>query len=241
MSQPNFSLKRQLSGTSTIRGLNFAYRLNQWGPKVGPSLIAANDYPKGLTGVSGPITYIESLFGIESAQDTLNDAQERLDSSSQILNILATPIGTAQAQAQAYNSSSDQATLAKSQALQAHIAGLSATLENLKTAWQNIQTTVTALNGGPALDKTSAQTLKDQAGQLLDSAQALKDQVDALPKAVSDITSTASSGPGVTGYIENLVSSNVSKLTWILGGAAAVYFLAPTFIPRMARGLKKAL
>jgi hypothetical protein len=248
LSQPNKSLQRQLAGLYGIRGLNFAYRLNTWGPKEGPPMLPANTFPAGsippdwqrTPSLSSPFTWMEGVLGIEAPADMATDAANTLnDAVSQMTGSL-TAIQTLVNQAQAYSSSSDQAVLAKAQACLAEGAGLVSTYQTLQAASGNLQTQITTAQADPGLTKDTAQGLKDAAAAFAAQVATYVSGVKQFSKDVSALSGAAQSGPGVTGYIENLVSSSTSKLTWIIGGGLMIYFLAPTFIPRMIRGARKA-
>ena len=246
LSQPNRAIRRDLAGLYGIRGLNFAYRLNTWGPKEGPAMIAANAFPSGyiappaLAGLRGVFTTFEGWLGLEAPADMAVDAANTLnDAISQMTGSL-TAIQTLVNQAQGYSGSSDQAVLAKAQACLAEGAGLVAAFQTLQTASNGLQTSITTAQADPALTKDTAQGLKDAAAVFSAQVATFLSGIKQFSKDVSALGGAAQSGPGVTGYIENLVASSTSKLTWIIGGGLMIYFLAPTFIPRMIRGARKA-
>jgi hypothetical protein len=248
MSEPNRSIERGLAG---IKGLNFAYRLNTWGPKEGPAMLPANTFrtgmippdwqrPPALSGLASPFSWFTGMLGIESASGMIADAGDNLNDAISKLSGTLTSIQTLLTQAQGYNGSSDQAVLGKAQACEAEAAGLVGTFQHLQTASADLQSQITPAAADPNLTKETAQNLKNAVASYSDQVDSYLAGIKQLTKDVADLKGTAQSGPGVTGYVENLVSGSVSKLTWIVGGGLMVYFLAPTFIPRLARGLRKA-
>ena len=242
MSQPNASVQRGLAG---IKGLSFAYRLNTWGPKVGPPMIPANAYPSALVpaqapSLSGFFTAIEGMLGVEAPADMVTDAANILNSATSQLTGAQTTIQNLLSQAQAYNSSSDQNVLAKASACESEAAGLIASLQSLQQAAATLQNSVTLAQGNTGIDKPTAQALKDSTSAYSDQVDTFTSGMSQLQKDISALASAAQSGPGLTGSIANTVASSVSTLTWIVGGGLMVYLLAPTFIPRLAGGIRKA-
>lgn len=237
MSRYNREIKRGLAG---IRGLNFAYRLNNWGPKNGPSMLPANAFTKGYAptpqGLSGPITWVESIFGVESAANMLVDAQDTLADVNESLNSASLQIHTLLNQAQGYDSVTGADVQAKAQACQSQAVGLQSNLASMQTASQNIATEIST---NPT-DKTIAQSIKDAASALQGQVSTLLKNVSHLQDDVTALIKYAQSGPGAVQTLENAAVSSISTLTWIAGGGALIYLLAPTFIPRMIGGLRKA-
>ncbi len=80
MSQYNRDLKRNLADN----GLSFAYRLNTWGPKVGPPMLPAN--------LAGPISWVEGVFGIQSPSSILSDANDEVKADMTKLSALLSQI-----------------------------------------------------------------------------------------------------------------------------------------------------
>lgn len=243
MSVPNWAIQRGLAG---IKGLNFSYRLNTWGPKEGPPMIPANAFAKGmiappaLSGLKSFFTSVEGMMGIEAPADMVTDAQNSLNTSLTNMTGTLTTIQNLVSQAGGYSSSNDQNVLGKSNACQAEGAGLVSTYQTLQTAAQNLQTSITTAAANPSIDKPTAQGLKDAASAFSDQVSAFLSGVSQLQKDVSALQSAAQSGPGLTGALENTVASSVSTLTWIVGGGLMVYLLLPSFLPRLARGVRKA-
>lgn len=244
----------RVAGLHGIRGLNFSYRLNQWGPKMAPAMLPANTSPYaytpnnpsgGLSGLSGPLSWVESLFGVESIADTLTDASNNVNTATDALYPTQAAIQTLLSQAQAYSGSTDATVQQKSQACQAEAAGLISAMSNLQSA---AGTLITAIQNGQApnssITSDAATDLKQQSAALLDQVNTFVKSIGQLKSDVLDLAKYAQSGPSTIQAIENsvgaTVKSSVSTLTWILGGGALVYFLAPSFIPRLASGIRKA-
>lgn len=241
MSKYNRQLKRGLAG---IRGLNFAYRLNTWGPKQGPSMLPANTFKQGytprggLSGIASPITWLEGALGIEAPTDILADASSTLSNVNTSLATAASTITALLNQAQSYDSVTGADVQSKAQACQAQAAGLQTNLGTLQISSQNISTQISTLSG--TTDKVAAQSAKDAASALSDQVSTFLQGVAGLSTSVAALVKYAQNGPGAVQTLEDAAVSSVSTLTWILGGGALVYFLAPTFLPRMMSGIRKA-
>lgn len=241
----------RVSGLFGLRGLSFGERLIQWGPKVGPAMLPANDFsaaytPSGLSSshLASPVTWVEGIFGLESAADMLNDAATTVADINQNLNPAGTKIQTLLSQAQGYNGAQNASIQSKAQSAQAHAAGLIANLSTLQAASSDLSVQLLSA-------KADANTTKDIGGAFKEQADALSTQVDTFLDGVSSLDSEvkalvkyAQSGPSALESIESSigasVTSSVSTLTWLVGGGALVYFLAPTFIPRLVGGIRKA-
>jgi gas vesicle protein len=240
MSQYNRSIKRGLAG---IRGLNFAYRLNTWGPKNGPAMLPANAFRSSYVptpqGLSSPLTWIEGVFGIESPQDMLTDAQNSLDGAIAPLNGAQTVVQNILSQAQAYDSVTDSRVQAKAQAVEAEAAGLVNIYQNLQSAAQAIINQITGAKGDPNTTKATAQSIKDQIPALKSQVSDFSDAVSTLQDHMAALVKYAQAGPGLGQTLESAAVGSISTLTWILGGGALIYFLAPTFLPRLIRGFSK--
>lgn len=232
-----------VSGLAGIQGLNFSYRLNQWGPKVGPAMVPANDFKSAYLpqGLSGPISWIEGLVGLESAPDMAQDASNTLTSVAASLSPAGTTIQTLIAQAQGYNGAQDPNVQAKAQAAQAEGSGLVSTLATLQTAYQALLTQVNLALQDPNVSKDAAQNLKTQASALEKQVSSLLDNIDEFTSHVNDLEKYAQAGPSVVQGLEGAAINSISTLTWLIGGGALVYFLAPTFVPRMIGGLRKSV
>lgn len=241
MSQYNRVIQRGLSG---IRGLNFAYRLNTWGPKTGPSMLPANAFTRGYIptpqGLASPLTWMEGVLGIESAANILLDAQSSLTNSGQTLTNLSSQVQTLLNTAQGYESSTDATIQAKAQACQSEAAGLTANISTVQTSVQNLETNVTTAQANTNEAQADAQVLKDQASAIATQVSTLSSGVSQLASDVASLQKSAQSGPSITQALEGTVASSVSTLTWIVGGGLMIYLLAPTFIPRLAGGIRKA-
>lgn len=259
MSQPSQTIERALHrnpaaayhpeligpdqpGLHGIKGLNFSYRLNQWGPKTGPTAMPANAFPNAYVpqGLSGPLTWLESLVGLESAEDMVKDASDSLEETASEISPLSSRIQTLLVQAQNYEHATDASVQAKSQAAQAQGAGLTAALSNFQSSYATLLTQVSLAANDASISKDAAKALKDKAALLEKQVSDLSDSVDDFDSNVQDLIKYAQSGPSVTQSLENTAAKSVNTLTWLVGGGALVYFLAPTFIPRMASGIRKA-
>jgi len=211
-------------------------------------MLPANTFPAGsippswqrAPSLSSAFTWVEGVFGIESPQDMATDAQNTLQDAITTMQGSLTAIQTLVNQAQAYNASSDQAVLGKAQASLAEGAGLVANFQTLQTASDGLQAQIISAIQDPNLTKDTAQALKNAASTFASQVDTYLAGIKQFSKDVSALSGAAQSGPGVTGFVENLVSSSTSKLTWIVGGGLMIYLLAPTFIPRLAHGLRKA-
>jgi hypothetical protein len=239
MSQYNRDLKR---GLADVKGLSFAYRLNTWGPKNGPAMLPANTFRRGYTpsvrGLAGPLTWVEGILGIEAPADILTDATNILNDINSQLNTAGTTIATLLNQAHGYDSVAAADVQSKAQACEAEAAGLQANLATLQTSSQNIATSITTLSG--TTDKVAAQTAKDAANNLSAQVSTFMNSVAQLQSDVSALVKYAQSGPGAVQTLENAAVSSISTLTWLVGGGLAVYFLLPSFLPRLASGIRKS-
>lgn len=246
MSQYSRSLQRGLAG---VKGLSFAYRLNTWGPKVGPAMLPANAFRggymptpqnsvSGIRGISSPLTWVESVFGVESVTNILNDAQSDLDSATNALYPLYTTVQNILSQAQAYDSSTVSAIQAKAQAVEAEAVGLVSTYGNLQTQAQAISNALFPMKGDASVSEDQANAIKGQASALSDAADNFSSAVSQLQKDMNALASAAQSGPSVAQSLESTVSGSVSTLTYILGGGVVLYFLAPRMLTSVLRGRK---
>ncbi len=242
MSQYNRSIKRGLAG---IKGLNFAYRLNTWGPKTGPAMLPANAFPGSyvptLQGLRSPFTWIEGVFGVEAAADMILDAENSLNSAMDPLNGAQTTVQNILSQAQKYDNVTDASIQAKAQAVEAEAAGLVSTYQNLQMTAQAIINQITAAKADPNVTKDTANAIKNQIGPFSDQVSSFMKAVSTLQGHMNDLVKGAASGPSLGQSLESAAVSSVSTLTWILGGGALVYFLAPTFLPRMVSGIRKSV
>lgn len=255
LSRPNVAVRRALhnepgaafhptmSGLHGLRGLSFADRLNTWGPKTGPAMVPANTFARGSTisGLSSPFTWLEGMLGIEAPIDMATDAGNTLNSAASSLTGATTQIKTLLAQAQGYDNATNPTIQAKAQACEAEAAGLNSSLATLQSSIAALGSAITAGQQNSAtLTKDQAQALKDQAATLANQVAAFLKGIMQLQSDVADLGKAAQSGPGVMATLEGAAVHSISTLTWILGGGALIYFLAPTFIPRMIGGLRKA-
>ncbi len=242
MSQYNRVFQRGLAG---IKGLEFAYRLNTWGPKTGPAMLPANTfssaYVPNRSGLSGPFSWIEGLVGMEAPQDILTDAQNALDSAVDPLMGAQVTVQTILSKAQAYDSVAEASVQAKAQAVEAEAAGLINTYMNLQSTAQGITNQIQGAKGDPNLSKEAAQHIKDQVSPLDSQISSFSKAVSNLQSHMTDLVKYAQSGPGLGQSLESAAVKSVSTLTWILGGGALIYFLGPTFLPRMAAGIRKTV
>ncbi len=243
MSQPDRTVSRGLAG---LKGLSFAYRLNQWGPKVGPAMISANTFSRGMTppalrGLASPLTWLEGVFGVESAANMVNDAASSLTSALAPLNGLQTTIQTLLGQAQGYDGSNDTTVQAKAQACESEAAGLISSYSTIQTQAQALGTAIQTANADPNVTTTTAQGLKDAVAALTPNIQALVKGVSQLQSDVAALIKYAQAGPGVVQGIESAAVNSISTLTWIIGIGGLGYLLLPSFLPRISKGLGKAV
>lgn len=230
MSQYNRSIKRGLTG---IHGLSFAYRLNQWGPKVGPPMLPGN--------LAGPITWIEGVFGFASPADILSGAKDTLTTDLNSFSTALTQIQNYLTQIQAYDGSAKIDIQTRAQALEAQASGLAGTINNLQTTGGVLLGNVTTAQADSTTSKDAATALKTQVDGYDTQVQAAADAIKQLGKDTASLLKDAGASPGVVAAIENTVLGSVSTLTWILGGSLAAYFLLPSFLPRLAGGLRKTV
>jgi len=231
------------TGLYTVKGPSFQDRLIAWGPAVGPAMKPANDFSKAYipnTGLAGPLTWLEGKLGIESAADMVQDASDILSGISDDVSPLSSELQNDIAQINGYSSAQDASIQAKAQACQAEAAGLLATLSNVQSAYGALSTQVSLAAQDPSVNKDSAQALKTRASNLETQVQALLKNVDQLESHINDLEKAAQSGPSISQALENTAAKSINTLTWLVGGGALVYLLAPTFVPRMIGGLRKA-
>lgn len=240
MSQYNRSLKRGLAG---IQGLNFAYRLNTWGPKDGPAMLPANTFARGYApapqGLASPFTWLQGVFGVESVPNMLNDGLNQLSDALDPLTGAQTTVQNILSKAQAYDSVTGAAVQSKAQAIEAEAVGLVSTYQGLQSAAQAISNQLIAAKGDPSTTKETVNAIRSQIPPLGSQIMAFQKAVSILQDHLNDLIKSAASGPGLGQTLESVAAHSVSTLTWIVGGGALVYFLAPTFVPRMIRGFRK--
>ncbi len=260
MSQPDSSVRRalhndparafspsgSLKGLHGIGGLSFAYRLNQWGPKTQVPMIPANTFrtgyaaPPALSGLASPITWFEGLLGVESPANMVSDANTSMQSALTPLNGMQTTIQGLLTQAQGYDSSTDVTVQSKAQACEAEATGVLNNYSSLQSAAQGIINAIAAASQDPNVTKDTATNLQAQVSAFSSNVSTLQTAVKQLTSDVNALMKYAQSGPGVVQTLENTAVSSISTLTWILGGGALVYFLAPSFLPRLVGGIRKA-
>lgn len=233
-----------VKGLSGIDGLSFAYRLQQWGPRVGPSMLPADSFGAAYvpSGLGSPVSWMLEKLGLTSTGDLLKDALTVLNGASDTLAPLSTKIVTFLTQARSYASSTDAGIQAKSQAAQNKGAGLTASLSTLQSSLSHLITTVKNAQYDASTSKDVAQDLKENADAFADQVSDFAGAVDSFESDVKNLQKTAASGPSsIQNALIGSVTHSVSTLTWIAGGAAAVYFLAPSLIPRLIGGIKKGI
>lgn len=231
MSRYSRNLKRNLADIS------FAYKLNTWGPTPGPSMIPANNFSSGL---AGPFTWIEGLLGLASPQDIAKNAQDILDEAVSPLSSLQAKIQNIRGQASTYQNVTNAGVQAKAQAVVAQATGLVNTYQNIQNASDQLTFTLLGVLSDPALTKSQAQELVTQAEGLAGQVSSLERNTDSLEKNFKDLVHYANSGPGLGESLESAAVASISTLTWIVGGGLLVYFLAPSFIPRLIKGVRKS-
>lgn len=241
MSQYNRQIKRQLSG---VGGLSFSYRLNRFGPKVGPPMIPANlalDLTSPLSVFSAPITAVESFFGMQNPQTILQAAYDEVNNDVKALPATLSKLQSYLTQLQAYDSNSSSTIVNQVQALEQQVTGL----VNVAEGWQTLGGTVLGKISTAQSDPT---TTKDQANDLKYQADAFHDQINTMNNQISDAASaivsflkSVGASPSAIQAVENTLISSVGTLTWIIGGSLVAYFLLPTFLPRLAGGIRKSI
>jgi hypothetical protein len=202
-------------------------------------MLPANAFARGYVptpqGLASPITWLEGVFGVESPADMLTDAQNTIYNVNLKLTDAAIKISQLLGQAQGYDSVTSADVQAKAQACMSEAAGLQS---NLVTLQQHSQVITTQISTSPT-DKPTAQAIKDAAAALSAQIPDLLNNIDQLSSHVNDLEKYAQSGPGAVQQFENAAIGSISTLTWLVGGGALVYLLAPTLLPRLVRGFAK--
>lgn len=233
-----------VKGLSGIDGLSFAYRLQQWGPKVGPSMVAADTFSSAYvpTNLGSPLTWIEGVLGLESVNDILIGAKNTLSDASSSLAPLSTKIQTLVGEAAQYKNSTDATIQSRSQALQSQGAGLIATLSTLQNALSKLLLQIQNAQVDTSTSKDMAKMLREGSENLLDQVNDFSNAIDKLADGLDDLQKDAQKGPSsIQNALISSVTGSVSTLTWIIGGSLAVYVLAPSLLPRLMGGFKKGL
>lgn len=241
-----FSRGGSLSGLHGIKGLSFAYRLQQWGSKMGPAMVPANDFSKGYAapvqaGLASPITWIEGVFGVEAPGDMVNDAATSMTSAIAPLNGVQTQIQTLLGQAQGYDGATDPTVQSKAQGCESEATGLLNVYSTLQSSAQGILTAIQAASADPNVTKATAAGLQSQVSTLSGQIQTFLKSVSQLQSDVTALIKYATAGPGVVQTLETAATSSISTLTWLVGGGLMAYFLLPSFLPRLAGGVRKSL
>jgi len=237
-----FSGGGSLSGLHGLRGLSFAYRLNQWGSKQGPAMIPANAFSSGYAprGLSSPITWVEGLLGIESPANMVTDAANSLNSAISPLTGAQTTIQSALGQAQGYDGATDPTVQSKAQGCESEATGLLNAYSTLQSSIQGTLNAIQTASQDPNVTKDTATALQGQVSTLSAQISTFMKGVSQLQSDVAALVKYATAGPGVVQTLETAATSSISTLTWLVGGGLMVYFLAPTFIPRLAGGIRKS-
>lgn len=230
MSQPNNSIRRSLAG---VDGLSFQYRLNQWGPKVGPPMIPAN--------IAGFTDWIVDLVAGKSPAETLKSASDTLKtdlaklpgSIHQLTNLLT--------QLNPYNGSPKLNIKNRAQALAAQATGLAGVVQNWQTTGEMLAGEIYTAQSAPSVSDGTAKNLFEQTASAHSQMATLFDSIQKLGSDVVDLLKDAGASSSVVESVQNTISSSVSTLTWIVGGSLMAYLLLPTFLPRVAGGIRKSI
>jgi hypothetical protein len=257
MSQPDKAVESALyhnparafsgvSGLAGIKGLSFAYRLQQWGSKMGPSMLPANAYPTGFAapvqaGLASPLTWVEGVFGVEAPSDMVNDAANSMTSAIAPLSGVQTQIQSLLGQAQGYDGATDPTVQSKAQGCESEATGLLNVFSTLEASAQGILTAIQGAAGDPNVTKATAQGLQAQVSTLSGQIQTFLKGVSQLQSDVAALVKYATAGPGIAQTLETAATSSISTLTWIVGGGMMAYLLLPSFLPRIAGGVRKSL
>lgn len=230
-------------GLAGISGLSFSYRLQQWGPRTGPTMLPANAYPSayipsGLGNVDGPFTWFMDKLGISSPDDILKETQAILSDTSETLSPASTKIQTLIGRARAFDHSTDTSVQAKAQACMSQGAGLVSALTTLQGQLSSIKTQVANATYDKNTSKDTALDWKETAEHFSDQVDSFTDTVDALESSVKALEKYAQVGASGLDAVTGQISKSISTLTWIAGVGGAVYLLAPSFIPRLIRGVR---
>lgn len=230
MSEPNREIRR---GLADIQGLSFAYRLNQWGPKVGPPMIPAN--------LASPLTWVQGLLGLESTADLLESASKIVSDNLNKLPATLTLLQSYLSQIQAYDKNKNPALTQRAQALQSQTTGLAGATNNWTTMGTQLAGKIYSAKTDSSTTKEEAADIKAQAQSFSDQIDDMNDQIKELGKDVAKFLDDAGASPSVVQAIQNSVLGSVNTITWIVGGSLAAYFLLPTFLPRLVGGIRKSI
>lgn len=193
--------------------------------------------PKGL---ASPITWFEGLVGLEAPQDMVTDSANDLAALQSSVSGVQGKIQTYLQMAQGYDSASDATTRQKAAAVESEATGLNSSYLTVQSQIQLIAGLINDARNNPALSKDSARTIQNNVSALSDLIGQLLSNVKQLGNDVSALAHYAQAGPGVVQTLESTAINSVSTLTWIVGGSLAAYFLLPSFLPRLAGGLRRA-
>lgn len=191
-------------------------------------------------GLAGPLNWIEGVLGVESAPNILSDAYDMLTSAGNDFAGSDTTIHGYLTQAQSYAASPDSATQVKSAAVQAEAVGAANVFTSLQSAYLGIMSQITGAQTNSSTTQQQALGIFAQVKAFQVSVSAFKSTVSHLSDDVSALVKFATTGPGLAATLENSAVHSISTLTWLLGSGLLVYFMAPTFIPRIVRGLSNA-
>lgn len=232
MSQFNRQIQRNLA---SVGGLSFAYRLNQWGPKVGPPMIPAN--------LAAPFGFgwIEDILGVGNPKDIIASAKADLSSDLNTLPGLLSQIQAYLTQIQAYHSVSKLEIKNRAQSLSAHATGLAGSANNYQIIGQQLLGKIVTAQADTALTHDEAAAFKVQTQDFHSQIGALVDAIKSLGRETVSLLKDAGASSSLVNSISNTVAGSVNTLTWIVGGSLAAYFLLPTFLPRLAGGVRKAV
>lgn len=233
-----------VKGLSGIDGLSFSYRLQQWGPKVGPSMIPADAFHDAYVPehLGSPLTWIEGVLGIESVPDLLKGAKTTLQDASSRLAPLSLKLQNVMTEAAQYKNATESAIQNRAQALQAQGAGLIASLSTLQNALAKLLTQIQNAQIDTTVSKDTARLLRESSENLLDQVSAFEDSLERLEDGLVSLQKSAQAGPSsIQNALISSVTGSVSTLTWIIGGSLAFYVLGPTLLPRLIGGVKKGL
>ncbi len=195
---------------------------------------------RDLAGLSSPLTWVEGLIGMESPQNILIDAQNEVNDSLNQIAGAQSSIQTMLAQAQGYDSSSDATVRGKASNVESEANGLVTAFMQIQQQAQAILSQIDSGQNNPALTKDQANAVKSSADAFSSQVSSFQKSIAQLSKDLQSLVGYATTGPGVLQTLESSAVNSVSTLTWILGGGLMVYFLAPSFLPRLARGFRSA-
>lgn len=195
---------------------------------------------RDLAGLSGPVDALEDLFGLRSVSDILTVSASDMQSITAKLADAQIKTQIASDTAKSYVSSSNSVVAQKAGACVAQANGITLAYSTLKNQATTLINTLSNMSANSSTTKDQAYAFQPQIDSFESQVDYFIKTVSALTDNVSDLVKYATKGPSSLESLENTAGKSISVLTWIAGGSLAVYFLAPTFIPRLIKGVRSA-